>query len=224
MWAGLDWLLPPRCGGCGDRGVRWCPKCQSEVVKISPPICEVCGRSRQSDGICPRCAAIPPLYTALRSWAGFSGPLRNAIHRLKYNRDMALAEVLARPMMDCLSEAHWQVELVVPVPISPARKDERGYNQAALLARPIALYYGLAYRPDALRKRRDTHSQVGLTVEQRWANVRDAFTAEGKVVTKLPVLLVDDVTTSGATLNACAHAMIAAGASEVYCLTLARAL
>ena len=224
MWAGVDWLLPPRCGGCGEPGARWCLKCQSEVVKITPPICEVCGSSQRSEGICPRCTAMPPLYTALRSWAGFSGPLRNAIHRLKYDRDMALGETLARPLIDCLTDTHWQIDLVVPVPIGPSRRNERGYNQAALLARPVALYHGLAYRPRVLRKKRDTHSQVGLTIEQRRANVRDAFIAEEKDVRETHVLLVDDVSTSGATLNACAQALVEAGAKNIYCLTLARAL
>ena len=114
--------------------------------------------------------------------------------------------------------------MVVPVPISPSRRGERGYNQAALLARPIAMYHGLAYRPWALRKKRDTRSQVGLTIDQRRVNVQGAFEAEERVVGEAHILLVDDVTTSGATLNACSQALVEAGAKDVYCLTLARAL
>ncbi len=137
---------------------------------------------------------------------------------------MALGEMLARPMIELLSDTHWRIDLVVPVPISPSRRNERGYNQAALLARPIAIYHGLAYRPGLLRKKRDTHTQVGLTIEQRKANVEGAFAAEEKEVGGADVLVVDDVTTTGATLNACAQALLEAGAKTVHCLTLARAL
>ena len=204
--------------------MRWCMKCQRDIVTIAPPICERCGRTQRFHGICARCKAIPPDYTSLRSWAAFSGPLRNALHRLKYNRDVALGEILARPMIDCLSLTPWRVDLVVPVPISHSRRSERGYNQAALLARPISLRFGLKYRPQALLKSRETRSQVGLSVEERRANVHGAFVAKKGLVEGKNILVVDDVTTSGATLNACGQALRRAGASEVYCLTLARAL
>jgi len=150
--------------------------------------------------------------------------LRSALHRLKYNRDVALGEILARPMIDCLSQTTWKVDLVVPVPISLSRRAERGYNQAALLARPISLRFGMKYRPQALIKSRETRSQVGLSVEERQANVHGAFVAKNRIVEGKNILVVDDVTTSGATLNACGQALQMAGAKEVYCLTLARAL
>ena len=224
VWTGLDWLLPPRCGGCGKLGNRWCFDCQREIVTIDPPFCERCGDSQKANGICARCVAAPPGYTALRSWASFNGPLRNAIHRLKYGRDVALGEVLARPMINCLKQTGWKVDIVVPVPMSLSRRAERGYNQAALLARPIALSFGLEYRSRALRKTRETRSQVGLSLGERQANVRGAFEADRRVVSGKQILVVDDVTTSGATLNACARALRVAGAREIYCLTLARAI
>jgi len=224
VWTGLDWLLPPRCGGCGKLGNRWCFDCQREIVTIDPPFCERCGDSQKANGICARCVAAPPGYTALRSWASFNGPLRNAIHRLKYGRDVALGEVLARPMINYLKQTGWKVDIVVPVPMSLSRRAERGYNQAALLARPIALSFGLEYRSRALRKTRETRSQVGLSLGERQANVRGAFEADRRVVSGKQILVVDDVTTSGATLNACARALRVAGAREIYCLTLARAI
>jgi len=204
--------------------MRWCMKCQRDIVPITPPICERCGRTQRFGGICARCTATPPGYTALRSCAAFSGPLRSALHRLKYSRDVALGEILARPMIDCLCQTTWQVDLVLPVPISLSRRSERGYNQAALLARPISLRFGLRYRPQALIKSRETRSQVGLSIEERKANVHGAFVAKKSIVNEKNILIVDDVTTSGATLNACGEALRMAGANEVYCLTLARAL
>lgn len=224
VWAGLDWLLPPRCGGCGKQGNRWCSDCQREIVTIDPPFCERCGNSQKANGLCARCKAGPPGYTALRSWAAFNGPLRNAIHRLKYGRDVALGELLARPMINCLIQTGWKVDLVVPVPMSLSRKAERGYNQAALLARPIALNFGIEYQSQALRKIRETRTQVGLSLGERHENVRGAFDADRRMVSGKQILVVDDVTTSGATLNACAHALIVAGAKGIYCLTLARAI
>lgn len=224
LWTGLDWLLPPRCGGCGKLGTRWCASCQAETAIIFPPICDRCGRPQSFEGICSRCKDYPPNYSILRSWAYFSGPLRNSIHRLKYKRDIALGDVLARPLITLLQNTGWCMDMIVPVPISLTRKAARGYNQAALLARPIALGVGLKYHPKGIMKTRETRSQVGLTLEERRVNVHGAFKSDPRVVAGKRILVVDDVITSGATLNACAQALRNEGAVEVYCLTLARAL
>ena len=186
-------------------------------------MCVRCGQTVSGDGLCWECRRTPPHYTALRSWAIFEGPLRNAMHRLKYRRDIALGEMLSRHLIRSLSELDWHIDLVVPVPLGVARQAERGYNQSALLARPIALGYHLAYQPRALRKTRDTPTQVGLSLEQRWTNVAGSFAADPNYVSAKSVLLVDDVATSGATLNACADALFSSGAVQVYALTLARA-
>ena len=224
LWTGLDWLLPPHCGGCGKQGTRWCASCQLETATINPPICDRCGSPQQAEGICTRCDEFPPYYSALRSWASFSGPLRNSIHRLKYYHDIALGDMLAWPLINYIKNIGWGIDVVVPVPISLSRKAARGYNQAALLARPIALRFGLKYSPRALIKTRETRSQVGLTLEERRANVHGAFKSNHRIVAGKRVLVVDDVITSGATLNACAQALRIVEAMEVYCLTLARAL
>lgn len=222
-WTGLDWLFPPKCGGCGCPGTRWCLDCQRSTQLISAPVCERCGEGHVKTSLCPDCCASPPRYTALRSWAVFDGSLRTALHKLKYGRDMALGEVLARPLTTQLMELKWAVDLVTPVPLGVARQAQRGYNQAALLAWPLALSSGIAYQPHALAKVRETRTQVGLSMVERKQNVTAAFQARPKIVANKRVLLVDDVTTSGATLNACAEALFQAGASLVYALTLARA-
>jgi competence protein ComFC len=146
-WAGLDLVYPPHCGGCGSPGARWCIDCQENTFQIQPPVCVCCGSSQSSGGLCLDCRAEAPSYTALRSWAVFEGPLRDALHRLKYKGDMALGEVLARPLIRMYFELNWPVEVVVPVPIGLARRAQRGYNQAALLAWPLALRCGLEYQP-----------------------------------------------------------------------------
>jgi ComF family protein len=143
---------------------------------------------------------------------------------LKYYGDLGLGEILARPLIHCLEEMNWAVDLVVPVPLSKARLAERGYNQAALLARPLALGSGLGYGPKALLRNRETRSQVGLSGERRRENVTGAFFAHAPQVAGKVVLIVDDVATSGATLNACAEALRAGGAADVFAITLARAV
>ncbi len=135
-----------------------------------------------------------------------------------------MGEALARPLIKLLAELDWDVDLVTPVPLGIARQSQRGYNQAALLARPVSLAYGLPYRPNALTKVRETRSQVGLSAVERRQNVNDAFRGDLKVSKGKSVLVIDDVTTSGATLNACASALLQAGARQVFALTLARPL
>jgi ComF family protein len=135
---------------------------------------------------------------------------------------MSLADVLARPLLDLLKYLEWEVDLIAPVPIGASRRSERGYNQAALLALPLALGSGIPYRSGALKKLRDTRSQVGLSRAQRRENVAGAFTASEELVQWARVLVVDDVMTSGATIESCAQALKEAGADQVFGLTLAQ--
>lgn len=160
----------------------------------------------------------------MRSWAIFAGPLREALLHLKYRRDLGLGEALARPLIRLFDELDWTVDIVVPVPLGVARQQERGYNQAALIARPLALGCGLALRSQALVRKRETRSQVGLTYAQRRENVGGAFQSQSQWVEDRRVLLVDDVATSSATLDACAAALLASGARQVFGLTVARAV
>jgi ComF family protein len=222
--AWLDWVYPPYCGGCGLRGTRWCSSCQENTQVISPPVCQNCGQNQRYAGTCERCRESPPHYLALRSWAAFNGPLRKAIHRLKYKRDITLGETLAQPMIESLGRLDWKIDVVIPVPLGVARQAERGYNQAALLARPIAWNFDWEYEPKSLSRTRETRTQVGLNLEQRRDNVTDAFQASSVSVSGKRVLVVDDVTTSGATMDACASALLKASAKEVYGITLARAV
>jgi competence protein ComFC len=223
-WAGLDWLYPPHCGGCGQGYIRWCEACNQNTLVFSEDVCERCGNPIDQAGICETCRECPPAFTGLRSWAVFGGPLRNALHRLKYQRDIALGESLARPMIALFQRLNWPVDCVTATPIGVARRAERGYNQATFLALPLALSSGLPYRSQALRKTRETRSQVGLNVAERHENLAGAFQGEPRIVRGKTVLVVDDVATSGATMQACAQALLDAGAARVYGLTLARAV
>lgn len=223
FWCAVDWLYPPVCGGCEQWGNRWCTICQSNSQEVGKEICLRCGDVLKHGEECSNCLAHPPSYQALRSWGMHQGPLRLAIHSLKYQRNIGLAEALSIHLIDLLDHLKWTVDLIVPVPLAAQRRLERGYNQASLLAFPLALARRLPYSNRALHRVRETRSQVGLTSEERHSNVKDAFIAVGAIVKGKSVLVIDDVATTGATQEACARALLSAGASTVYGITLARA-
>ena len=221
----LDSLFPPRCVGCHRVGVWLCPECLSQVHHVEPPICSRCGDAVVVDGLCPRCRTSPLRnVNCIRSVAHFEGVLRKAVHHLKYYGRAALAGPLGDLMAAYWMQQSMLADVLVPVPLHAARLRDRGYNQAALLAREMGRRVGLAVDEHTLTRRRATSPQVGLNAVQRGENVRDAFHCVGSGLAGKQVLLVDDVCTTGATLEACAIALCAeGGAHGVQALTLARA-
>lgn len=160
----------------------------------------------------------------LRSWAVFDSPVQNALHAIKYRRNIGLADAIAGHAAEFVVSLGWSLDMLIPAPLGKARLKERGYNQVALVAQPLAYELGTAYAPHGLKKIRETRSQVGLNIAERRENVREAYQADPPVVMRKSVLLMDDVATTGSTILACTEALLTAGASEVYALTLARAL
>jgi ComF family protein len=160
----------------------------------------------------------------MRSWAVFEEPIRSALHQLKYRRNLALGDALAKPLAGYARSLGWPIDLIVPVPLGRKRMQERGYNQVALIALPLAERLGWQYAPRGLHRVRETRSQVGLSANERKENMQEAFHADLSRVQGCTILLMDDVATTGATLSACASALLEAGAEAVYALTLARAL
>jgi ComF family protein len=224
LWIGLDLLLPPTCGGCGRTGSRWCLQCQQAVSRLTEPLCEVCGvpvqgRVRQ----CAHCRASRPEFRALRSWAVFDHPVRPALLRLKYRRDVGLGEALVPQLSQFIASLRWPVDLLAPVPLGQGRLKERGYNQSELIGLPLSLALGLVYVPQALVRTRETRSQVGLSRKDRQDNVHGAFKASLRRVKGRRVLLLDDVATTGATLASCAEALRVAGTQDVFAVAVARA-
>jgi ComF family protein len=150
--------------------------------------------------------------------------VRPALHKLKYRRDMGLGDALAVSIAGFVESLQWTFDMVVPIPLGGKRMQERGYNQVALIAKPLSLSLGSAYQPSALKRQRETKSQVGLSAGERKDNVQDAFLADPRIVRGRSVLVMDDVATTGATLSSSAEALIQAGAVHVFALTVARAL
>jgi ComF family protein len=220
-------LLAPACAVCDtllDEPLSGCvcEPCWRSIRPITPPICDRCGDPLpRPDSSHSHCSDGPSAITRARAVGEYEGTLRDIIHALKYAGRLSLARPLAAQMRARGSDVLTDVDCLVPVPLHWRRKHQRGFNQA----REIARYLGLPV-VEALRRRRATRPQVELAADRRKTNVADAFALRrgwfrdyrirGKV------LLIDDVSTTGATLEACAAVLRDSGASDVYALTAAR--
>ncbi len=222
----LDLLFPPVCAGCGAVGHVFCPRCAQDVTPVPAQICARCGRLQPAAiAVCAQCRQASSHLLLARAAALHTHPLREAIHALKYNNRPELAPLLARYLAAVCQAPPWEallprIDAVVPVPLHQQRRAARGYNQSELLAAALCRASGLALEPSWLARTQDTPQQVGLSAVQRRQNVAGAFAASGRVRGHC-LLLVDDVYTTGATLEACAEAAHTAGACAVYALALA---
>ena len=148
--------------------------------------------------------------------------LRQAVLHLKFHRDLGLGDEFAPHLRKLLEDTNWCIDIITPVPLSPKRQAERGYNQAAVIAYPFALSARIKYDPSILKKTREAQSQIGLSYVKRLANIHHAFECTSNKAEGQRILIVDDVTTTGATLNACGKALLEAGAKSVYGMALAK--
>lgn len=218
----LDLVFPPRCAGCAARGVLLCPTCRAVIAYLQPPTCPTCGRRATRPGICPQCRAYPNALDGMVAAAEFAGPVRECIHALKYEGQRGYATVLAETARTALARLPVP-DAIVPVPLARERYRARGFNQSLLIARHLA---GDAFpvMPTWLARTRNTPPQVGQDREARHANVADAFACpDPAAVRGQRILLLDDVATTGATLDACARALRASGVASVHALVVARA-
>jgi ComF family protein len=224
-------VFSPSCAACGRPLERpaagpVCSSCWCSILPLTAPLCETCGdplvtwrAARALDTRCVRCRRSGPAIDRARAVGAYDGALRAIVHALKYEGRRSLARGLARLMRQRGAEVLACAVCVVPVPLHRARLRERGFNQAIDLARHL----GLPVR-SALRRVRATATQTALPAARRHGNVRDAFAATGAAarLTGAVVVLIDDVSTTGATLDACARTLKAAGVREVRALTAAR--
>lgn len=218
----LDLFFPPRCPGCGRVGDVLCPACRAQIAPITEPICLRCGRPLPQDALCADCRAQASALDGIRAAVIFAPPTREAIHSLKYTNGRSLAAPLADYMVAAWRRADPPADCIVPVPLHAGRLAERGYNQSALLARPLAAAVGLPVDEKLVVRQKATRQQALLSAAERRANVKDAFVCAASAAGKR-IVLIDDVCTTGSTLEACAAALRAAGATSVWALTLARA-
>lgn len=234
----LDALLPPECLSCraevAEQGTL-CADCFRGLSFIGAPFCARCGVPFAHDGqaerglgealLCPRCAASPPRYAAARAALRYDDAARRLVLPLKHADRPEMAGPLARQMARAGAALLDRAELVVPIPAHWRRLLARRYDQAALLARAVARIGGRPCLPDALRRARATPPLGDRSAADRAAAVAGAFQVRKGALRRVAgrrILLVDDVMTSGATAEACAGALLDAGAAEVAVLAAAR--
>jgi len=219
----LDLLFPRWCIGCGREGDFLCPSCLKSLPRIKPPLCPRCGRPQSRAILCSSCAGWRAKIDGIRSPFRFDGVIRQAIHELKYRNLRAVAGLFARLLNDYLIANPVPGEVVVAVPLHPKRLRERGYNQSLLIARELAKFSKRPLIEDCLIRQRHSPPQARTaTASERRRNVANVFSCRDRRLKGKAVLLVDDVSTSGATLDACAWALKKAGATTVWGLVLAR--
>jgi len=226
-----DFLWPPQCLSCrapvsDPRSL--CGDCWSAVTFLEPPLCQTCGRPFDFDvgeSVCAACMADPPAYEAARAVMKYDDVARSLTLGLKHGDRQEGVPAFARWLMRAGRDVIGAADVIVPVPLHRRRLFARRFNQAALMARSLGKATGIAGMPDALVRRRATPSQGGLGRKGRVRNVQGAFALHpdrGEAVKDRSVLLIDDVFTTGATVEACARTLLRGGAGRVFVLTLAR--
>jgi ComF family protein len=218
----LNLLFPVTCVVCRDPVLerRWggaCPACWSGLVRLEPPFCTKCGEPAPSiEGLCGSCRTGEHLFDFARSALLFTHSLREIIHHLKYADRVSLAKPLGSILRECLEREPFTDGIVVPVPLYSRRERERGFNQAELIASGL----GRPVNSGLLQRRKNTPSQTGLSRNERKRNLAGAFEVRGVVTGS--VIVVDDVYTTGSTMNEIARTLKRAGAQRVEVLTVAR--
>ncbi len=236
----IDIIYPPRCHICkkflwnekvqeNQKAPSFCQPCFDGFSEITSPLCPICGRPFVSgiddDHVCEDCLRKRPFYDKAAASYLYEGSLMKAIHQFKYEEKSYLADSLG-PLLASFAK-RWLKEiddcLVKPVPLHPKRLRERGFNQSFLLAKYIASLIGTELDFLSLKRIRYTQPQIGLKSDERRKNVRRAFgLKERQAVKGRTILLVDDVATTGNTLNECARVLKRSGAEKVFCMVLAR--
>ena len=230
-----DCIYPPFCLLCdtycsSDDEAGICSNCLSKIRFIHNPLCTKCGKpfghELGNDHLCGDCLSNQRYFSRARAVGLYNGILRNAVHLLKYRLNHSLAVPLGI-LMSCRMDkliAEFPFQAVVPVPLHSKRLRERGFNQALSLARFVSRLHSIPLVRNNLVRVRSTHTQVGLSKHKRKENVKGAFAVKKeKNFHNKHILLVDDVYTSGSTVDECAKVLLHAGARTVQILTLARA-
>jgi len=232
----LDLAYPPICYGCEQPTTHlgFCDPCRAAIPPCLPPGCRCCGVpfavASSAEYDCTRCRRQPPAFERARARFLYrahepSGPLQCAVQRFKYGRDVALARILGPMVADAAAESPARYDWIAPVPLHRDRLRWRGFNQALLLARAIGQRTATPVAPRLLVRTRPTAPQVELDEIARRRNVADAFAVtEPERVQGARILLVDDILTTGATVNECSRALRRARATRIDVLVLARAV
>lgn len=219
----IKFVFPGVCIGCGKFGDFICVDCDRKLPRLLPPLCKMCGKPEPSAQYCPECWKKKSGIDGIRSVFIFEGIIRTAIHELKYYNLRSVSELLGEYMAGYFIQNAMTGDYLVPVPLHARRLKERGYNQSELLARHMSVVTGIPVLDKALTRIMDNRPQARTaSVEERRKNVENNFCCGENIVEGKDVIIIDDVCTSGATLEACAKALNKAGAKRTFGFTLAR--
>ncbi|MBI2121791.1 MAG: ComF family protein [Candidatus Sungbacteria bacterium] len=226
----LDLLFPPICAGCGKEGEFFCNLCKKTLIQV-PPKCFACGKlspgtKRIPQGrTCTSCRAHTPIYAFISPFLYRQEPVRELIHNLKYLRVYGISRVLAKLLINYLSRFKIRFpknSILVPLPLHSRRERTRGFNQSRLIAESLAESSDIQIYNNVLIRTENTRPQIELRAEERRANIIGAFAAifPEKIRDKT-VILLDDVKTTGSTLEEAAHVLKSAGAKKIWAITIA---
>ena len=216
-------VFPTRCVSCRSPDDWLCNRCLDITGRLLVDRCWLCAAPFDDEILCRHCTHHQPAFERILVERPFSGPLRHAIHRFKFESGRSLAATLTTTMSRAIGELSTDTA-VVPVPLHHHRLNERGYNQSSLLARLLSVEYGLSMAERILVRIRHTKAQMSLPPADRRRNVRGAFATVAGAEMPESVLLVDDVVTTGSTVDECARVLRAAGVERVTVAAIARAV
>lgn len=228
----LNVILPPNCPVCGKKTAGehdLCSHCYTKIHFITKPYCQCCGRPYEfktfDELICGACLQKRPLFHKARAAFTYDDFSKKLILPFKHGRRTELAPFLVQLLIRVGNDLIKEADVIIPVPLHRFRLMKRGYNQAALLAGLLAKKYRKHYAPDVLKRIKHTKSQGHLSPSARAKNLQGAFhIVHASKIKNKRILLIDDVMTSGATVNACTKILLKNGAKQVDILTLARVI
>ncbi len=222
FWKIVDNIFPLICLGCEKKGEYLCEECKQEISTIKYHYPENDCRNVNSQERSPNEGGdLQPIK--IKALAFHDGAMKEAVHRLKYDRDLGLGKLLGKMLVPIVQKHKWEIDLIAPVPLGRKRRKERGYNQAEVIAFPLAYHLKKEFDASIIIRCRETRTQIGLTVKERYENMEGAFVVKNGKVKGKSILLVDDVYTSGATMKSAVNALKEAGAKCVYSLTVTKA-
>lgn len=234
----LNFIYPFTCENCGklireSRGYAICDGCMKNIDYISTPFCYQCGKPLsaivdfEEKALCADCNANKKHIYFNRSIAYYRGTIRKCIHLLKYKKQLKLIKPLGEIMVNYLNKSNFynikKINLIIPVPLFEKDYLKRGFNQSALIAKYIADYFNISFSEELLIKKVENASQVGLSKTEREYNVKNVYSVNYSLAEKInSVLLIDDIYTTGATVEACSKELKKIGIKTIFVLTLTR--
>lgn len=217
-------IFPSRCLICKKISSDiLCSDCLSKVSLVQPPICRICGIPIDNGNICYRCRQNTLYFSQARSYALYEGPMRTAIIKFKFERRREIGKFFGEILGRFALQLNWDIDVIIPIPLSKRRLKERGFNQSEILALEVSKILKLPISLGLVRIK-ETKSSIDLSLEERRININKAFLVSDKGLKGKRVLLVDDVYTTGATVSEAGKTLLERGISEVKVLTLARDL